>query len=392
VSTSAAAAGLPLPRVGVSDTGPRAAGWSNLTPLWDPGDRSPPRENASAAYYPPIFSVVRFGGDVAGGAPVNDTWLYIPSELEWRSLGSVSSAKSTAAPPALKDAGLVYDSVDGYLLLFGGTLSNGTPYAGTWVFKGADWANLTWARLPIGPTASPDPTGHPLLSFDPALGAAVLGDPAGNGSMWEFQAGAWARMAAVLPTVAVGSAAIAYDWGSQALTLVGESAGSGGNYATWTFSGGTWSPLATSGSPSAGVTGGLVWDAILQSLLLVVTSPAVIVWSLAGTSWTTNSSADALAPSPRVGATIQYDPWGEFLLLWGGVSDSGLLISDVWGWYAPDLAPPNTSGPGLVPIPPFLEGIAIVLVAIPLAILAYLYLRPRRPTPARSRVPAPSPA
>jgi hypothetical protein len=35
---------------------------------------------------------------------------------------------------------------------------------------------------------------------------------------------------------------------------------------------------------------------------------------------------------------------------------------------------------------------AVGIVAVPLAILAILYLRPRRPSPTRSSVPSPAPA
>ncbi|HEV2449634.1 MAG TPA: kelch repeat-containing protein, partial [Thermoplasmata archaeon] len=46
------------------------------------------------------------------------------------------------------DAPLVYDDTDGYMLMFGGLGSTGTPVADTWSFLGGTWTHLAPAQAP----------------------------------------------------------------------------------------------------------------------------------------------------------------------------------------------------------------------------------------------------
>ena len=231
------------------------------------------------------------------------------------------------------------------------------------------------------------------------MGAVVLLDPAHGGATWTFLSGSWTLLSAVTPNVAAGSASVAFDWGVSCVVLVGRPMGSGGDpsapgaYSAWKFSSGTWTNFSTSPTlPVGGAMGALVWDEYAHRLLLLLTSPSTVVWSLLGTSWTNNSTSTTRGPPARFGASVQYDPWGEFILVWGGSPTPGTLFPDVWGWDAPILSRPGNSTPVAASIPPLLEGMAVGIVAVPLAILAILYLRPRRPSPTRSSVPSPAPA
>ena len=92
--------------------------------------------------------VVLFGGLSLGGA-LGDTWTY-----EYGRWTQVSTTTSPAPSPRY-DAGLIYDTLDSEIVLFGGVSATGAPLSDTWAFAGGVWTNLTASAGPAPPPGSP---------------------------------------------------------------------------------------------------------------------------------------------------------------------------------------------------------------------------------------------
>lgn len=146
----------------LSDTWTFANGlWSNASSSFGPSARTMP----ALADDPAGQAVVLFGGEKAPvapeGSPLNDTWGF--SAGRWQNLTIGGN------PPARAGADLVYDPLDGSLVLFGGEGFNG-PLNDTWVVN---------ASLVVASSPSSGPSGTTLfyagiLAVGVALGAIVV--------------------------------------------------------------------------------------------------------------------------------------------------------------------------------------------------------------------------
>lgn len=110
-------------------------------------------------------SLVLFGGRIHDGnsqLQANDTWIYSLDELVWE--------KRTPAisPPARDHISMAYDPESGNTILFGGNGSGGT-LGDTWTF---DLAQNAWEKM--GPDNAPSPRDHNILTYSPDLSGVLL--------------------------------------------------------------------------------------------------------------------------------------------------------------------------------------------------------------------------
>jgi N-acetylneuraminic acid mutarotase len=150
---------------GVNDTwayDPSANTWTELTPS---GASPSARINHQMVYDSALGKVILFGGwwD-APGVRFANPWAYDPAANTWTELAPVG-----ASPSARSGTGMVYDSVTGKVILFGGW--DGESFcADTWSY---DPTANTWVELtPTGDV--PAARGYPAMVYDPGTGRVVL--------------------------------------------------------------------------------------------------------------------------------------------------------------------------------------------------------------------------
>ena len=227
-----------------NDTWKLTAGkWSPISSPTAPS----PRRAAPIVYDPVDGYVVLFGG--AGPTVLNDTW-----EFKAGLWTNITSPKPnlTNTPPARFSAGLTFDAGDGYVLLFAGCQNPGcvTSLNDTWKFVGGVWSEISVANQ-----RAPSQRGSDALLWDPAQAATILyggADPAGThlNDTWEYRAGAWTSLRVAANPGPLGEAFTVYDSGDGFLLLFGglrdntPLPGNAPTSNTWAFSNGSWLNLS----------------------------------------------------------------------------------------------------------------------------------------------------
>ncbi|MFI5414509.1 MAG: hypothetical protein ACHQ16_02430 [Candidatus Lutacidiplasmatales archaeon] len=161
------------------------------------------REDAMMAYDATLDGVVLFGGGISFlgfTRAYNDTWLF--SGGVWRNL----TAAAGAAPSPRLGSAMTWDPLDNDVVLFGGALANGVTLGDTWTFNGT-WTNIsasvstTHPSPRAGMAIADSPSGY-LLMFGGegwnGTAANVLVDSTGSCVLpdvaWWFYADHWLHM------------------------------------------------------------------------------------------------------------------------------------------------------------------------------------------------------
>ncbi len=122
--------------------------WTDVTPT--AGPRPAARRWAAMAFDPATGGMLLFGGETTpGGAPVNDTWLFLNGV--WVQL------PSTVAPPARRFASMCTRPDFGDVFLCGGTDDSTTPvtrHLDAWRWSGLAWSQFTTVTFPHGVNAN----------------------------------------------------------------------------------------------------------------------------------------------------------------------------------------------------------------------------------------------
>jgi galactose oxidase-like protein len=318
-----------------------------------PMARPPARYGGSMTYDSLNGAVLLFGGCGAGSpCSLSDTWTYITSG-NWVQCTGCTGANS---PSARWGAAMTYDSVDSYVLLFGGCGTSACPMRDTWKYASGTWSNLSLAASNSPPASYDSAVANDTRGGDIFLvgGVGINGETLG-GIGWEYQGaaigGTWTTMSLTnqlprspTPTARVG-VSLAFNSTGQYVLLFGgcqdttiAPCGPIASQAdTWEFVNGTWRWICSDCGPSARWDASLVFDVTDNYFVLVggckassvkCSSSTVLddVWKFGHSTWT------SLASPPFVGrgdASMAWDGLDHFVLLFGGLGCS-LVCGDSW--------------------------------------------------------------
>lgn len=278
-----------------------------------------------APFGPVLGRAVSHSGQVTGSpTPVRDRWWNITSYLG-------------PCPAPRVSALFGYDPIIQGAMLIGGIAASNqlTPLLDAWEYHGGSWTNLT-SRMSTLP-----PTEGGLMTYDARDGYFVVfgGRPVGasqdtNGT-YALDGTNWTNLSGLVPgappPASSSTAEMAFDAAMQAVVLVEYTripTSTGGDALTWTYANGTWTNItATSGAPDIGVMAGdLAFDERDGYLLqfggykLSPSGTEVLenhTWTFANDSWR-EANSTGLAPTPRLAASMDYDPQLGGLILVGG--------------------------------------------------------------------------
>lgn len=342
--------------------------WTNVTGTLT---GTPPARWASGmAYDSGSGSVVLFGGGSSASASADlfgDTWSL--SGSRWSAI--------TSNPPASRyGESLAYDAADGYVLLFGGELLDGSYVNDTWVYSGGNWTQLF-------PHSAPSPRVHASMVYDAADDYILLfgGDQYDvscacylvQGDTWKFSGGQWTDLNGNLTTAPPPRtlSMMGYDVADREVVLFGgigaATAANPRNIVlndTWSFSGGQWTNLTSrlSVSPPSGFDASMAYDAADGYLIMfggaganTYSGLSASTWTFSGNLWTNVSAQLSLSPPGRYEAAMTYDGAAGYVLLFGGSTASACATSgacaanDTWAYSHGEWINLTSVGPGPAP-------------------------------------------
>ncbi len=296
--------------------------WSEITPSVSPG----PRSEAAMAWDPTEHAVILFGG--TDGSALGDTWSF--SAGAWTALPASGPSPRAGALMTFDPAG-----TDDYLLLTSGAATSTSYLGDSWALEASGWTEISTG-------ASPGARSGSTLVWDALDGVVVLFGGMNGGTYlndtWEFIAGAWNELSTpVAPSPRAGASMVflgATAYAKNGYVLLFGGVGPGGYLNdTWKFLGGSWTPLQTLDAPTPRAGAAATYNSFVRSAVLFGgIGPAGY---LGGTWWfdrateTWTATSPSTSPSARAYAGVTFDLVNNTMLLFGGVGPSGYL-NDTW--------------------------------------------------------------
>lgn len=216
-----------------------AAGWLNITPARNPGDR----DQHAMAWDSGRGRAVLFGD-------VND------SLWEWNGSSWADRTPAKGVRPTLRTwPAMAYDARRGVVVMFGGS-DGGTPLDELWEWDGDGGfggAGIWTLVTPGRGDPWPEPRYDHRMVYDPNREVVLLfgGQATGSylGDLWEWNGTRWReRTLAGTPPAARAGSGMAYDTSRDTLLVYGGNTGSGGLYP---YSDGLWEARFDPGSTPA---------------------------------------------------------------------------------------------------------------------------------------------
>ncbi|MCI4334810.1 MAG: PKD domain-containing protein [Thermoplasmata archaeon] len=264
-----------------------------------------------------------YGGDNWAGTNLDQTWTY--------SAGAWTLQSTNGTPGPLDGPALAYDPVDGQVVMYGGLVSY-SPFTFTtltWTYSHGTWSSAQISPTPPGRLAG-------SLVFDPALGGVVLfggynnSVPSGTAllnDLWLYKGGTWSQLPATNPPPVRTWAQIAYDPDRQELVVFGGMNAAGACLGdTWTYTNGTWTHQTGPGITNPGSLCGssTLYDPDLGEVLVTggfsvagsLVSNNTASWEFNGSAWVPLSPGGA--PSPHIYGVNAWDPVSQTLVVAGG--------------------------------------------------------------------------
>ena len=262
--------------------------------------------------------------------------------------GTWSFAKSTGwtelhppvSPLALWGASMAYDPTTQTVVLFGGTTLSNTNSSETWTWDGAAW---TQRFPPVSP--SPRSWNTNGMVFDSLVGKVVLfGGYTPSFTMfndtweWDGTSKTWTEKFPV-HSPSPRQAMVAYDETSRQVVLFGGCTGQwtfAGD--TWTYNGLDWVEQQPTTLPPARCDQALAFDPKLHAVVMFGGLPGPCedctdtrlndTWLWGGRNWTQVQTPTS--PSPSSGSSFTYDATVNEMLLFGGWVGSSSFTSANW--------------------------------------------------------------
>lgn len=270
----------------------------------------------------------------------------------WRNITSAS----TESPPPRDSGGMVYDSTDKYVVLFGGeTAGVGIRYYNdTWTFQGGRWSNITSTTAPsprFGFQFADDPADHAVVLFG---GRGAHGGEDYLNDTWEFQAGKWTNVTKPVAPPGRFWGSMSYDNATGTVILFGGNEGlaPADEYTndTWSFHAGVWTHLTPATSPPGRDDQNQVDDLADQAVFMFggLNSSGSLndSWEYAAGAWT--QVAPGRGPEDRAGPGLAYDNATGDVVVYGG-TPAGTDYYTTWlyhagSWSAFSLSPTPPAG------------------------------------------------
>ena len=212
----------------------------------------------SMVYIRSSQKILLFGGSLVDGSNSDETWEF--DGVSWTKMPLSQS------PPARNLAAMVYDSARDRVVMFGGFQGGPTPnLSDTWEWNGSTWEEKSPTTIP------PARNGH-AMAFDSSSGTAVLFggfDTTRRGDTWTWDGSDWTEHTTAVAPIARNLHAMEYDQAHQRVILFGGLEGSSTySSATWQWKDNTWSELTPDQSPQARCAHTMMYDTTLGQIML----------------------------------------------------------------------------------------------------------------------------
>ena len=241
--------------------------WTDAAPA---GTLPAARAQHQMVYDPINGKVIMFGGILqSDGDQLNDTWAYDTAGMTWTELNPTGTV-----PPNRSSFAMVYDDAEQKVILFGGwSKDTSTHLNDIWIY---DYVANTWTAVTSTGEAPPARGGH-SMAYDPVEDKVVLFGGTDSNTyfddtwVFDFATSTWTQVTAALeiPNARAGHR-MAYDPSSANVVLFGGWDGTAYFNDTWTFNvaTSTWTNLNLINAPSARDSSSLVYDAATNELIL----------------------------------------------------------------------------------------------------------------------------
>ena len=290
----------------------------------------------SMVYDPAMGASLLFGGwnySVNPSTIFQGTWAFSKS-TGWKELHPLVS------PIALWGAAMAYDPITQTVVLFGGTSESNTNSGETWTWDGVTW---TQQFPPVSP--SPRSWNTNGMVFDSLVGKVVLfGGYTQSFAMfsdtweWDGTAKTWTeKFPAHSPSPR--AATLAYDATSRQVLLFGGFTAGYIYYGdTWTYNGVDWIQQEPATLPPARCDEALAFDPNLHAVVMFGGLPGPCedctntrlndTWLWGGKNWTQVQTATS--PVPASGQSFTYDATVNEMVLYGGWVGSSSFTNGTW--------------------------------------------------------------
>lgn len=322
--------------------------WTELQPPVSPLARN----SAGFVFEPQADEMLLSGGWSACGdmgLQYRDTWVYRAGR--WTQLSSAGNG-----PGSMQFFSMADDPAAGQVIAVG-------VYSGCGISTAMDvWNGSAWAMAPPS-LALPTPMLWSDLAYDQATGNLVLfglaipqassNQPASEGPQtWSWNGSVWTQLTAATEPPPLQNASMAYDNATKQIVLFGGqvtdiAAGNGAGAVTnqtWVFAANNWRLLSPAQAPSPRLGASLAYDPKLGELVLfggASASPTQIsslqvdgdTWVFGGGTWAL--AHPLVSPPGRFLAQMAFDPATGQLLLFGGSANRTSDLADLWALSAP---------------------------------------------------------
>lgn len=199
--------------------------WNNIATSSNPG----PRVESALSFDPVQLRTLLFSGVGTTSIYAADTWAYDGATASW------TMVPTSQQPGGRRGHRLIYDSLRGVHVLFGGESHLNFKYNDTWEFDAAlgSWSQVTTANSP--------PARHlHAMAYDAARGVTIVyGGADANGvalgDTWEYDGSNWTQVAPLGSPAGRIGARFASDAAGGSAILYGGSPSTTATNATWRY-------------------------------------------------------------------------------------------------------------------------------------------------------------